>query len=439
MSHLQTLLAETPYLAYSYAYPHKSAYRPFARPLPLRQIWEPEDRTDLSLYLHLPFCEYRCGFCNLFTLSNPQDDLATQYLQQLRIEARQVRDQLPDFHFSQLAIGGGTPTYLEPDELAQLFDILQKELSTSPAQLPCSLEASPATLTAEKVALIHDQGIDRLSLGIQSFDEQEALSIGRPQKRREIVEALELVRNVGIPTLNLDLIYGADGQTVDSFRDSLQQALAFQPEELYLYPLYVRPLTGLGRKPQQWDDHRLTLYRTGRDFLLEQGYMQHSLRMFRRTDAVQPHDTQYCCQTDGMIGLGCGARSYTSRIHYSSEYAVGRSGVAAIIAHYLEQEPESFASAHYGVELDREEQQRRFLIMSLLQTTGLSRDFYSRNFGGDVLSHFPDLRELEEYGLARITADTIILTPAGLERSDTLGPWLYSEQVLQRMETFQCH
>ncbi|QDT25326.1 Oxygen-independent coproporphyrinogen-III oxidase 1 [Gimesia panareensis] len=438
MTQLQTMLAETPFVSYSYAYPHKSAYRPFASPLPLREIWESEDRTDLSLYVHLPFCEYRCGFCNLFTLSNPQTDLATQYLQQLRVEARQVRDQLPDFHFSQLAIGGGTPTYLEPDELAQLFEILQQELHTSPEQIPASIEGSPATLTAEKVTLIRAQGVDRISLGIQSFDEQEALHLGRPQKRKEILQALDLVRSAGFPTLNLDLIYGADGQTAASFLNSLQQALAFRPEEIYLYPLYVRPLTGLGRKQQQWDDHRLTLYRAGRDFLLEHGYAQHSLRMFRLEDSTQPHDTQYCCQTDGMIGLGCGARSYTSRTHYSSEFAVGRSSVAAIIAHYLEQEPESFASVDYGFQLNCDEQRRRFLILSLLQTTGLSRDFYADTFGADVLDHFPALEELAEHGLARITADTIILTSTGLERSDTIGPWLYSEQVLQCMETFQC-
>lgn len=438
MTHLQTLLAETPFVSYSYAYPHKSAYRPFDSPLPLRQIWKPEDRTDLSLYVHLPFCEYRCGFCNLFTLSNPQADLATRYLQHLRHEARQVRDQLPDFHFSQLAIGGGTPTYLEPDELALLFEILHEELQTSPEQIPASIEGSPATLTAEKVDLIRARGIDRISLGIQSFDEQEALQLGRPQKRNEILQALELIRSAGFPTLNLDLIYGADGQTVASFRDSLRQTLAFRPQEIYLYPLYVRPLTGLGRKQQQWDDHRLTLYRAGRDFLREHGYTQHSLRMFRLQDSTQPQDAQYCCQTDGMIGLGCGARSYTSRIHYSSEFAVGRSSVAAIIAHYLEQTPESFQTADYGFQLNLDEQHRRFLILSLLQTTGLSRDFYVDTFGADALSHFPELQELEEHQLARITAETITLTPAGLERSDTIGPWLYSEQVLQRMEAFQC-
>ncbi|QDT40543.1 Oxygen-independent coproporphyrinogen-III oxidase 1 [Gimesia alba] len=438
MNQLQSMLQDTPFVSYSYSYPHKSAYRPFDAARSIRTIWETENQNALSLYVHLPFCEYRCGFCNLFTLSNPQGDLADQYLQQLQIQAEQIRKQLPQARFSQLAIGGGTPTWLNRHELDQLFAILTSEMHYQPGAIPACIEASPATLTSEKVQLLKDFGIDRLSMGIQSFYEQETRNLGRPQKRKEIHQALDLIKNTGFSTLNLDLIYGADGQTVDSWLDSLQQALDYQPQELYLYPLYVRPLTGLGRKLKDWDDHRLTLYRAGRDFLLNQGYEQLSLRMFRAKHSNSQTDVQYQCQTDGMLGLGCGARSYTTEFHYSNEYAVGRSSVAAIIADFLDKEPQSFGFAEYGFQLDREEQQRRFVILSLLQTDGLSRQFYSDRFGADVLIHFPELKELPGHHLATITADSITLTSAGMERSDTIGPWLYSENVQQRTESFQC-
>lgn len=438
MNQLQSMLQETPFVSYSYSYPHKSAYRPFDAARPIRTIWETENQNALSLYVHLPFCEYRCGFCNLFTLSNPQGDIADRYLQQLQVQALQIHEQLPEARFSQLAIGGGTPTWLNCRELDQLFAILTSEMHYQPGTIPACIEASPATLTAEKTQLLKDYGIDRLSMGIQSFYEQETLNLGRPQKRKEIHQALEIINNTGFSTLNLDLIYGADGQTVDSWLDSLQQALDYQPQELYLYPLYVRPLTGLGRKLQDWDDHRLTLYREGRDFLLDQGYEQLSLRMFRAKHSRPKNDVLYRCQTDGMLGLGCGARSYTTEFHYSNEYAVGRSGVAAIIADFLEKDPQSFGFAEYGFQLDLEEQQRRFVILSLLQTDGLSRPFYFDQFGIDVLIHFPELNDLQEQDLAMITPDSITLTSAGIERSDTIGPWLYSENVQQHIESFQC-
>ena len=385
-----------------------------------------------------PFVSTAAAFAICLHSQTRKAILAGQYLQQLQIQAEQIRKQLPQARFSQLAIGGGTPTWLNCRELEQLFAILINEMHYQPGAIPACIEASPATLTSEKVQLLKDFGIDRLSMGIQSFDEQETRNLGRPQKQQEIHQALDLIKNTGFSTLNLDLIYGADGQTVDSWLDSLQQALDYQPQELYLYPLYVRPLTGLGRKLQDWDDHRLILYRAGRDFLLDQGYEQLSLRMFRAKHANTQTDVQYQCQTDGMLGLGCGARSYTTEFHYSNEYAVGRSSVAAIIADFLEKEPRSFGFAEYGFQLNLEEQQRRFIILSLLQTDGLSRQFYSDQFGADVLLHFPELKELPEHHLATITADSITLTPAGIERSDTIGPWLYSEIVQQRTESFQC-
>ncbi len=140
--------------------------------------------------------------------------------------------------------------------------------------------------------MLAERGATRLSLGVQSFVDSEARAAVRPQRRADVEAALGRVRTAGIPVLNIDLIYGIDGQTASSWRQSLDAALAWRPEELYLYPLYVRPLTGLGRQgpagPEadaRWDEQRLRLYRQGRDHLLGQGYEQVSMRMFRRADA----------------------------------------------------------------------------------------------------------------------------------------------------------
>lgn len=436
---VQNMLQDTPFVSYSYSYPHKSAYRPFEPALPLSRIWDNEKQDALSLYVHLPFCEYRCGFCNLFTLSNPQKDLAGKYLQQLGVHARQIRETFKDAKISQLAIGGGTPTYLDCRELEQLFSILSVEMQYHPGEIPACIEVSPATLTKEKAILLRENGIDRLSIGIQSFNEDESLSMGRPQKRSEIDRALDVIHTVDFSILNLDLIYGAEGQTVPSWLDSIQTALEHHPQEMYLYPLYVRPLTGLGRRLQEWDDHRLALYRAGRQYLIDHGYEQVSLRMFRADRSSNQEETRYCCQTDGMIGLGCGARSYATEYHYSTEYAVGRSSVSSVISNYLNRDPQSFGFADYGFHLDRDEQQRRFVILSLLQTDGLSREKYLQRFDEDVLAHYPELNQLNSLEMAEVTHETITLTSLGIERSDVIGPWLYSGKVQQRMEAFQCH
>jgi oxygen-independent coproporphyrinogen-3 oxidase len=260
---------------------------------------------------------------------------------------------------------------------------------------------------------------------------------GRPQDRAEVDRALEGLRAARFPVLNVDLIYGLPGQTVPSWLDSIRAALEYTPEELYLYPLYVRPLTGLGRSGRAWDDQRLACYRSGRDFLLGEGYEQVSMRMFRARGAADEAGPIYCCQDDGMVGLGCGARSYTRGLHYSREYAVGASGIRAILADYLARPDEDLATADHGFRLGPEDQRRRYILQSLLQQTGLDPDAYRSRFGADPCADIPELDELESYGLAGRTPDHLRLTDRGLERSDAIGPWLYSRRVTELMQSYQ--
>lgn len=437
-SSLATMLDGSPFVAYSYAYPHKTAYRPFETPIPLRDLWKIERRDSLFLYLHVPFCEYRCGFCNLFTQSNPTAGLPTLYLKTLRSEAAQVRDALGEASFARLAIGGGTPTFLDCGELEDLFSICVNVLGAHPRRIPVSVEASPATVDREKLQLLREFGTDRLSIGVQTFDDAESGQLGRPQRRAESERALAAIRDVGFPTLNIDLIYGGESQTIESWLRSLRSALSYRPEELYLYPLYVRSLTGLGKRRRDWVDFRLNAYREARQLLLSEGYSQVSFRMFRATHAPHCDGPVYCCQEDGMVGLGCGARSYATDVHYSSEYAVGQKGVRSILAAYVNRSAESFDLAHYGIRLPSDDRRRRYAIMSVLQSAGLSRADFAHRFGGDVFEFLPQLAELEPIGLAEVKPETIRLTAAGMERSDMIGPWLYSERVRRLMESYEC-
>ena len=433
------LLDNSPFTGYSYSYPHKTAYRSLA-PQPLTDLWKEERQQALFLYFHIPFCEFRCGFCNLFTFSQPEKALPTEYLAAVRRQAETVRRSLPEAKFASLALGGGTPTYLSVAELSELFRIVEGVMGADARRIGASCEASPATVSEEKLALLREHGVDRLSLGVQSFDDRESHAMGRPQNRDVVDRALTQIRQAGFPRLNLDLIYGGEGQTVESWLQSVEQALLYQPEELYLYPLYVRQLTGLGKRGspaedrRQWDQQRLTLYREARALLLDRGYQQVSFRMFRSPQSPTREGPIYCCQEDGMIGLGCGARSYTKTLHYSFDYAVGSQAILGILHDYIARDASSFAAADYGFRLDAEDQRRRHVIISLLQAEGLSKKHYASRFGGNLLEDLPELQTLCEQGLAESTPERLQLTAAGLELSDAIGPWLYSRKVRELME-----
>jgi oxygen-independent coproporphyrinogen-3 oxidase len=436
MTALDQLLEQSPYQAYAYAYPHKTAYRPLQPPVALEALWSAERRDALYLYLHVPFCEMRCGFCNLFTQAKPKGDLVGQYLDALHRQAMRVRAALPDARFARCAVGGGTPTFLDTAGLEALFDIAEETMGADLHAIPVSVEVSPETVTQEKLALLRGRGVDRVSLGVQSFLEAETAAAARPQKTATVRAALEWMRQAGFATLNLDLIYGLPGQTVASWLASVRTALEFSPEELYLYPLYVRPLTSLGRSPREGDDCRLACYRAGRDLLLQAGYTQASMRMFRAGHAPAEEGPVYCCQEDGMVGLGCGARSYTRALHYASEYAVGARGIRDILAEFVARPADAFDRADYGFRLDAQDQRRRYVIQSLLCREGLALAAYTRRFGTAAFDDLPELAELEPRGLAVHTGQRLCLTEAGVERSDTLGPWLYSAKVRALLETY---
>jgi oxygen-independent coproporphyrinogen-3 oxidase len=264
--------------------------------------------------------------------------------------------------------------------------------------------------------------------------DREVNAAGRAQKEEWVVAAIDRIRGRGFATLNVDLIYGLPGQSVSSWIESLRRVLRFEPEELYLYPLYVRPLTGLDRRGERPEDLlRVACYREGRALLLARGYEQLSMRMFRGTRAPDREGPVYCCQEDGMLGLGCGARSYTRGLHYSSEYAVGASGVREILRGYLNKTDAELGRINYGCYLDEAEQKRRYVIKSLLRTEGLDPRAYAARFGSDVMGDLPEIASLAKEGLVRLDG-RIRLTESGLERSDAVGPYLYSRRVRQTME-----
>ncbi|MGW4567063.1 STM4012 family radical SAM protein, partial [Streptomyces sp. NPDC004561] len=152
---------ESPYQSYVYAYPHKTAYRRLPDRPSLSTLWQQEPKDALSLYLHIPFCEVRCGFCNLFTRIGAPDGLTTAYLDAVERQAATVREALgdtPGIRFATAAFGGGTPTFLTAGELQRLCDIAEYRMGADLRAIALSVEASPATATADRLAVLAERG-----------------------------------------------------------------------------------------------------------------------------------------------------------------------------------------------------------------------------------------------------------------------------------------
>lgn len=435
------LKEQGPYASYCYSYPHKTAYRKFDREIKISDLWADEKKEALFVYIHIPFCEWRCSYCNLFSVSRPKEELVAEYVNALERQARATMKSLGSMRCSNYAIGGGTPSWLDISQLERLFSIFSGTFGQDITKIPGSIEISPGTATHEKLALFASRQVERISIGIQSFDELERKSLGRNYSDRIIADTLERIKSFCFPRLNIDLIYGIPEQTERSWIESLKTALRYQPEELYIYPLYVRPLTRLGKKgtaanPWEEGERKANLYKIGREFLLEKGYRQSSMRMFSKSSNDRQAKTTYCCQEDGMIGLGTNSRSYTKKIHYSTEYSIGRTASLEIIENFINQTEQDFLFADHGIFLSEEEQKRRYIIKSILNAEGLDTNQFNQFFPDYSLQEFEELNELQILNLLENRGDKLILNAEGLALSDAIGPWMISDSIREKMNAF---
>ncbi|MFD0590223.1 STM4012 family radical SAM protein [Paenibacillus sp. GCM10027627] len=431
-----TLLSE-PYRSYLYSYPHKMSYRKLNESLPLADLWREEAAETFFLYMHIPFCGARCGFCNLFTLPDKRASVHEQYVDALERQAGQWAPFAGGKPVARFAIGGGTPTLLLPDQLDRLFAIAEGKMGVDLERTSISVEASPETVTAERLHVLKSRSVDRISMGIQSFVESEASAIYRPQKPQVVEQALSLLKQHKFPILNLDLIYGLPGQTVETWLYSLERALSYSPEEIFIYPLYTRDHTIVkpGQIKESGSDIRMDMYVAARDRLTEHGYVQSSMRRFARPEGRSNKQLlPYSCQEEGMIGLGCGARSYTQGVHYATRYGVSRSATESIIEDYVS--ASDYTKADYGFILDGDESRRRFILKAILHIEGLEMRAYKERFGTNPLEDYPELEKLALTGLAVAEEGIFRLTPEGLAHSDAIGDWLISPHVRSLMESF---
>jgi oxygen-independent coproporphyrinogen III oxidase len=438
--HLRQQLAANAYPGYVYGYPHKKAYRALP-PRPPDEVWRHESRDRLFCYVHVPFCSQRCSFCNLFTYVPGADDPADRYLDALTRQMELYAEALRPMQFARLYVGGGTPTYLSTRQLRRLAAALRDVLGVDPRQAHGCIEASPETVDEEKVGALRDLGFRRVSLGVQSFVPDELRHVNRRFDFGRNRAAVEMIGRAGFPHFNVDLIYGLPGQTERSWRASLDEAAASPATSLFLYPLYVRPLTGLDRRadlpPGPSEAEMGRLYDLAVDRLTGAGFRQLTMRQFRRDATADGADLEYRCQSDGMLGLGAGARSYTGGLHYSTPWKMVARNIRSVVEDHAAALARGDALIRHGFELDDDERQRRCVILSLLYD-GVDRRAFAAAFGADLGECFaPQWEALAEEDCVVIDEAAIRLAPRGVRHADVVGQLFFSERVRRLMDTYE--
>lgn len=432
------------YIQYMYSYPHKTAYRRLENIYLqdyMEQLSGGRAEGDCSLYFHIPFCQYKCGYCNLFSLAGASGEFMEQYVDSMERQAEQWAGMLPsDVRFSELTLGGGTPLILSEHLLRRVFQIARDYFGMDCRECPVIVETSPNQTTEEKCSLLKEEGVTRISLGIQSFHPRELEALHRYHPVEQAQKAIEIIRSAGIVCLNLDFIYGIPGQSLDTLRDTLLRAFTYHPEELFVYPLYIKPETALDREQAEPSGNIAGMGRFVREFLRGHGYIPYSMRRFVRQTAEELSGAQgevaesALCGFGNTLALGCGGRSYIGNLHFCTPYAVRQESCRQILESYMEQR--DYCRPSHGFLLSGEEQRRRYVIKHILFETGIDREDYRKHFAGEPELDFPCLNRWIADGYAVCGDDRIYLTEEGFLLSDYLGPQLISEEVRQRMDSF---
>ena len=234
-----------------------------------------------SLYFHIPFCQYKCGYCNLFSAAGQSEKWMQDYVEAMERQARQLAEILPnDVKFSDLTLGGGTPLILPEALLGKIFSMARQYFAFETDGHSVVVETSPNQTTKEKLHLLKQEGVSRVSIGVQSFVKEELAALHRFHDVDTARQALDAIREMNFACMNVDLIYGIPGQTMDSLLYSLMQVLEYEPEEIFIYPLYVKPGTYLYQQGAQRGKETFRMYHLVRQVLCEAGYRPHSMRRF---------------------------------------------------------------------------------------------------------------------------------------------------------------
>ena len=367
-----------------------------------------------GLYIHFPFCLTKCHYCNFYSITSPL--LIPDFLEALFQEMEMVHDQWGPF--DTVYIGGGTPSVLHLEQLERILAKVSRSFVLL-AHPEITLETNPGDLNLHFLQGLHRIGINRLNIGIQSFDQKILKFLGRRHSPNQAISAIENSRRAGFQNMGLDLIYGIPGQDLESWRETLQQGLLFSPEHLSCYQLSLEDKTPLGRKHGKGEfrlpeeDLQYDFFMKTSEWLEEAGYLHYEVSNFAKNlSFVSRHNQKYWDHTS-YLGLGPAAHSFRDGERWWNHSSLHQY-LADIGKGKFPLEKKEF--------LTLEELQFETLFLSLRTRAGISLQDFAKRYHFDLMSEKKEIiSRLQEEGVLSIQEGYLRPTRAGLAVADSLA------------------
>lgn len=368
------------------------------------------ENRELELYVHIPFCVKKCDYCDF--LSGPASlEKQEKYVQALEQEIQAVEEGEGRSVVS-VFLGGGTPSLLSPSHMERILKQLYRKFDITP-DAEITMEANPGTLCLEKLETCRRWGVNRLSIGLQSPDDQELKMLGRIHTYRDFLESFTIARKAGFHNINVDLMCAIPGQQYDGWIRNLRQTAQLEPEHISAYSLIVEEGTPLAERNLQLphEDAEYRMYEDTAEILGQYGYKQYEISNYARPGFICRHNVGYWERKD-YLGLGLGAASLLEHRRFSNTSDMGEyiNGCSC---------PETIRTEEEW--LSREDEMAEFMFLGLRMTRGISKGEFQGMFGCEIEKIYGDV--LEKYkNLSLLTEENnrIFLTREGIHVSNTI-------------------
>ena len=387
---------------------------------------QPVDRTPIGLYVHLPFCAKKCDFCYFLSYIGQPARVVQRYIEAVARELSLYADTpaVSGRPVSFAYFGGGTPSTLSPKQIRQLMAGLRRNLAWDDV-CEITFECAPNSVHRPLLEALREVGVTRLSMGVQSFDDEVLRLNGRTHLSADVHRAYQLIRDVGFPCVNLDLMTGMLGETEENWRDTVQELRRLSPDRVTIYQTEIPYHTQLARALRggqitgglvSWDVKRARL-NDAFEQLTADGYTVVSAYAVAK-DPVR-HGFQYCehlWRGGDMLGLGVAAFSYLGGAHFQN---------MEDLRGYCERVETGELPVHRAIGLGQREQLVREFILQL-KWGAVDTAPFRRKFGVELSEAFAGpLRDLSAQGLLNCDNDRVALTRRGLLQADRLLPLFY--------------
>ncbi|WP_310551982.1 radical SAM family heme chaperone HemW [Paenibacillus glufosinatiresistens] len=373
------------------------------------QMQRPVGSPPEAVYIHIPFCTNKCFYCD-FNSYVLKDQPVMDYLRALDREMElTVRDNPPGT-IRSIFVGGGTPTVLKPDEMAFFLASVRKHFPNWAEDIEFSMEANPGTTDPDKLAVMKEGGVNRVSFGVQAFQNDLLGGIGRIHNTDDVYRSLENARAAGLDNLSIDLMFGLPNQTVDMLAESVRRALELNLPHYSIYSLKVEENTlfhtlfNKNQLPLPNEEDELRMYQLLMEEMAAAGYKQYEISNFAKPGKESRHNIAYWRNRD-YYGLGAGAHGYAKRLRHVNIKGVNpyneacRSGLPRLETHAV---PEA-------------EAMEDFMMVGLRMLDGICGEDFQAQFGRPVEDIFgPQLHKLVSAGLLEREGGTYRLSSKGI-------------------------